>query len=107
LSEFFDYNQSNGMKYDTEMDGDDLIIRATQDVEPTLDHMTKKRNSDNSDMGIKRGMWHYCTIPVHVELELRAKGINIYNKHQTKKLIKEINTNYKYLKATRLNHEIP
>lgn len=106
MAEFFDYNPNNGMVYHTEdSDGDDLILRSSQDVEPILNHINEKRKR-NDDKGIKRGFWHYCTIPTHVELELRQKGINIYNKHQTKELLKEINTNYPHLKVTRLNHAL-
>jgi len=39
-----------------------------------------------------------------VEMELKKKGIDIYNPHQTKELIKEINTNYPYLKTTTAKH---
>lgn len=105
MSEFFDYNPNNGMIYHTE-DGNkegEIIVGATQDVEPIVDHLTDKRNAEGD--GIKRGMWHYCSIPTTVEVELRKKGINIYNKHQTKELLREINTNYPYLKATRRHHE--
>jgi len=103
MSRFFDFNPVNGMRYDTDEDDGKLILRSSQDVEPLIDHMREKRNSE--DDGIGRGFWHYCSIPTHVELELRQKGINIYNKHQTKELLREINTNYPYLKATRKHHE--
>jgi hypothetical protein len=106
MAEFFDYNPGNGMIYHTEMkDDQDMIIRSSQDVEPVLRHINEKRKH-NDDSGIKRSLWHYCTIPTHVELELLQKGINIHNKHQTKELLKEINTNYPYLKVTRRNHAI-
>jgi hypothetical protein len=104
MAEFFDYNKANGMRYDTEDDGDEkLIIQASQDIAPIVDHMKEKQKK--GDDGIKRGYWHYCSIPTVVEVELRKKGINIYNKHQTKELLREINTNYPYLKATRKHHE--
>lgn len=106
MAEFFEYNPENGMIYHTEeAEEDKLILRSSQDVEPILDYTSAKRNR-NDNSGIKRGFWHYCTIPTHVELELRQKGINIYNKRQTKELLKEINTNYPHLKVTRLNHAI-
>jgi len=35
-----------------------------------------------------------------VELQLKQKGIDMYNPSQTKELIKEINENYPYLKLT-------
>lgn len=102
MSEFFDYNSVNGMRYDTECGGDKLIINASQDVQPIVDHMTRKRNE--IDTGIKRGMWHYCSIPTVVEIELLKKGINIYNKRHTKAVMKEINQNYPHLKATRKHY---
>lgn len=106
MAEFFEYNPENAMVYHTEEgEGDDLILRSEQDVEPILDALKSLRNK-NDDSGIKRGYWHYCTIPTTVELELRQKGINIYNKHQTKEVLKEINTNYPHLKATRRHHAL-
>lgn len=106
MAEFFDYNPHNGMVYHTEEgEGDDLILRSEQDVDPILDALKEKRNKDDGS-GIKRGYWHYCSIPTMVELELRQKGINIYNKHQTKEVLKEINTNYPHLKATRRHHAL-
>ena len=93
------------MSYSTEDSDkkDSIVIGSVQDVEPLLDHMKEKR--DGIDTGIKRGYWHYCSIPTIVEVELRQKGINIYNKHQTKEVLREINTNYPHLKATRRHHE--
>lgn len=105
MSEFFDYSPHNGMRYDTE-DGDkdgDIVIHSSQDVQPVLDQMQAKRLSGENK---KLKLRHYCTIPTWVEVELRKKGIDIYNKHQTKELLKEINTNYPKLKATRMHHEI-
>jgi hypothetical protein len=105
MSEFFDYSPHNGMRYDTE-DGDnddDLIIHSSQDVAPLLDRMQREQSKGENKQAHMR---HYCSIPTVVEVELRAKGINIYNKHQTKELLREINTNYPHLKATRMHHEI-
>ena len=104
MSEFLDYSPHNGMRYHTE-DGEkdgDIIIHSSQNVQPVLDHMQQKRSIGEK----KANLRHYCTIPTWVEVELRSKGIDIYNKHQTKELLKEINTNYPKLKATRMHHEI-
>ena len=48
---------------------------------------------------IKKGWWHYATIPPIVQLQLRAKGINISDPDHQKRMIQEINTNYPYLKC--------
>lgn len=106
MAQFFDYNPTRGTWYETEDAEDGKITVATkQDVEPVIDYCTRLRNSGYTDRGIKKGFWHYATIPAHVELELRQKGINIYNKGQTKELLKEINRNYPKLKCTTLKHE--
>ena len=105
MSEFLDYSPHNGMRYHTE-DGEkegDIIIHSSQDVQPILESLTEKRSMVEDK---KAKFRHYCSIPTEVEVELRKKGIDIYNKHQTKELLKEINTNYPKLKATRMHHEI-
>ncbi len=107
MAQFFDYNPHRGTWYEDETDEDgNMTIKTWQDVEPVLDLTRARRNSGEVDKGIKRGFWHYATIPAHVELELREKGINLYNPNQTKEVLKEINTNYKYLKNTDLTHNI-
>ena len=105
MSEFFDYSPHNGMRYDTEDadNPDDLIIHSSQDVQQILERLQQEQGKVENK---KATMRHYCSIPTVVEVELRNKGIDIYNKNQTKELLKEINTNYPYLKATRMHHEI-
>ena len=107
MSEFFDYDPNNGMIYSMDYDHrtDETVIHSKQDVGPILDHMADKRKKDD-DSGIGRGLWHYCTIPTRVELELKQKGIDIYDKNCLKDVLREINQNYPYLKATRKNHMI-
>ena len=101
MSEFFDYNPHNQMRYDLSESEGKITIHSTQDIEPLLDYLKEKRGHD--DKGHFR---HYCSIPTFVEIELRNKGINIYNKNHTARVIKEINQNYPKLKATNLHHEI-
>ena len=107
MAKFFDYNAHNGTWIEDEVNEDgDLVFKTSQDVQPVIDMVKARRNSGEIDKGIKRGFWHYATIPTHVELELRKKGINLYDPNQTKEVLKEINTNYKYLKNTDLIHNI-
>ena len=91
MSEFFGYNSERGTWYEASFDGDGDLRKFTtmQDVQPVIDHATRR----------------YAIIPAHVELELKQKGINIYNPNQTKELLKEINTNYRGLKTTYRTHE--
>ena len=101
MSEFFDYNPNNGMRYDTEEGHEKITVHSTQDIEPLLDHLKDKRGKER-----KAHFRHYCSIPTFVEIELRNKGINIYNKDHTARVLREINQNYPKLKATNLHHEI-
>jgi len=105
MSEFFSYSPHNGMRYDSEEEDTEITIHSSQDVQSILDKMSAKRSMPESERK-KHVLRHYCSIPTEVEIELRAKGIDIWNKHQTKELIREIEQNYPKLKATRMHHEI-
>ena len=80
-----------------------LIITTKQDVQPALDWAKKQRNHGTNDLGGKRDnadLKHYALIPAHVVIALRNKGINIWDKTHTKRMIKEIETNYPLCKVT-------
>lgn len=80
-----------------------LIIRTEQDPTPSLDWAKKQRNSGVNDLGGKRDgadLKHYATISQAQILAMREKGIDIWNKDHTKKMIREIETNYPLCKVT-------
>ena len=84
-----------------------VIMHKRGDCRPVIEHVKKIRNSgENDDKAIKNDWWHYATIPAAIEIALRDRGINIYNKNHTKDMIRVINEEYPYLKATNLHHEI-
>ena len=105
MSEFFDYDPLHGLVYSTDYDEDsgDMIVHSKQDLDPTLKLCEAIRNEN---AGIPKGahFWRYCAVPAWLELELRAKGINIHDKNCTKDFLKEINTNYPAFKYTTLSH---
>lgn len=107
MAEFLHYNKDRGTWYEADFHEDGSFTFTTkQDIEPVIDYATKIRNSGANDK--KLGDWYlqrYAIIPAHVEVELRAKGINIYNPSQTKELLREINTNYPYLKTSNRKHQ--
>jgi len=91
-TEYEDDNQTGG-----------VIIHTKQDVQPVLDRNKKLRNSGINDYGglkDKSDFKHYASIPAHVELALKQKGIDIYNQKHTKELIREIERNYPECKVT-------
>lgn len=91
VSEFFDYDPIK----------DQVSITMSQDVTGFLDRMNElRKNPEHSAKGIKEEWWHYCSIPPVVELHLRNKGLHLENKDHMKAILREINTNFPYLKAT-------
>lgn len=103
MSDFYEIDPISGIRTDFkwhDSDNEYQMIRSA-DVEPALDAAKAVRN----DVGlgredIKRNWWHYCLIPPIVELQLRKKGINIYNSEHQERMIAEINTNFPHLKMT-------
>lgn len=108
MAEFFDWNPHRGTWYEHDYDEQTgkTIIHTKQDVKPVVDHAQRMRDSGYVDRGIKKGWWRYATIPAHVELELRQKGINIYKTEQTNELLKELDLNYPHLKYTYKKHRV-
>ena len=103
----FDYDPETGVSeyFDYDPVRDQVAITYEQDISFFLDRMKAIRdNPDISKKGIKEEWWLYCSIPPVVEIELRNKGLNVYDKNAGKAILKEINTNYPYLKATEKWH---
>lgn len=103
----FDVNHDTGVVeyFDYDPIKDEVRITAVQDAKCVVDQSTTLRNDEEySKKGIKGDWWHYCTIPPIVEMQLRSKGINIWDRGCTKALLREINQNYPWLKATNKTH---
>jgi hypothetical protein len=90
----------------TSDDDETVTVRREQDVQPILDMTAEARNTNAADIGIKKDIWFYCTIPVTVQYEMLNKGINIFNKDHTAKVLEEINANYPKLKLTNKTHSL-
>lgn len=103
MPRLFDFDQDTGVKtyFDYDPIKDQVRLTYEQDVSHFLDRMKAIRgNPEISAKGIKEDWWLYCSIPPVVEMELRNKGLDINNKDHMKAILKEINANYPYLKAT-------
>jgi hypothetical protein len=48
--------------------------------------------------------WHYCSIPEVVEIDLMNRGLFLHKPDDMKAIIKIINSDYPYLKATTKRH---
>ena len=84
---------------------DKVTVRKTQNVQGLLDRNAYLRNTGATDAGIKKGLWHYCSVPIVVQYELLSKyGLNIHNKNHTDRIFQVINRDYPYLKTTDKTH---
>ena len=92
----FEYDEATGV----------ATISQSQDIQPFIDKTKALANISATDSGIKRGFWHYASIPPVVQIALRAKGLDIYSKDptMTKRVLKEINQNYAWCKTTSKTH---
>lgn len=104
---FFDKDPVTGITqyYDYDPSKDVHMIHSVQDATALVEKLKQVRNNPEQwAKGVKESWVHYASIPPIIEMQLKAKGIDIYNKEQTKELLKEINTNYPWLKTTTKNH---
>ncbi len=103
MSTFFEYDPVTGIRTDlkwSEHEQEMTVIR-TADSQALLDYCHEMRaDGDISRRGIKESWWLYAKIPPIVELELRAKGINIHDRNDQARMFEEINTNYPHLKTS-------
>lgn len=91
VEEWFDYDPIN----------DQMIIQTRQDVTEVLETMNEKRKQEMWGKEVKQDWVHVAKIPAAVEMELFNKGIDIHDRNCTKRLMRELQTNYPYL----LSHE--
>ncbi len=95
VTEYFDYDPIT----------DAVSITTSQDVSHFLDRMDAIRKTPEiSQQGMKEDWWLYASIPTVVELELRKKGLKLEDKNDMPAILREINMNYPYIRATNKWH---
>ena len=109
MPEFFSYDPLSGVTkfFDFEEDTNMVRIHSQQDVEPYL-----KRTEFLAKTGATDEAWRkneftlYAELPPVVQLELKNKGIDIYSKDPSmiRRMLDEINVNYKRFKTTTKVH---
>jgi hypothetical protein len=102
----FDHNSVTGVSqyFDYDPAKDTYYLTSTQDLSCMLDKIKEARDNPAIwDKGVKEEWAHFASIPPVVEMQLKQKGIDMYNPDHTKALVKEINENYPYLKLTTKN----
>ena len=93
----------NGIRTESysDEDGHDLVVRRLQDCQPILDHVAELRSHGSAHYKGQDGdYWHYASIPIVVMEKLIKKfGVDVVlNGKDDGRLIREIETNYPYLK---------
>lgn len=102
MSDFFEIS-ADGIRSDFKWHDSEqqYQITRTEDVEPVLEAAKIARNEGGLNReDIQRNWWHYCTIPPIVMLQMKAKGIDIFDKNDSARVLAEINTHYPHLKMT-------
>lgn len=104
----FEYDPFTGISrmidWEETATGARAIVTTSQDVSPLLDRNKAIANDGAADAGIKAGMWLYGSIPTLVVMELKKKGVDVFNPDHTKRVFQEINANYPYCKTTYKTH---
>lgn len=111
MPEFFDYRPDTGIR--ESWDFDEATNKAHFRHEGVLDAFfqttAEARNTGACDKGLmENGKEFHCyaSLTPVVQIELRAKGIDIYSKDPTmiRRMFDEINKNYPFCKLTYKNH---
>jgi len=104
--QFFDIDPITGLtEYIEEVDGQ-VHLTYEQDVSAVLDHTKALANEGISDGNFRKEGWLYAVIPAVVEMQLRAKGINLMDPNHIGRVVREVNENYPLLKTTHRHHAI-
>ena len=84
-----------------------VTVHKMQDVEGLIDRNKELANSGATNIGIRKGFWHYASIPLAVQYEMLIKhGVNVQNKNHYPRLFALINEHYPYLKTTTKHHSL-
>jgi hypothetical protein len=90
---------ANGILEETFLDGDDLHVRRTQDVEAILDE-NKRLATLNDGYSPDRSFRRVASIPMSVIEQWMKEGINIFDKNCAQAIRRKLNSpDYLYLRT--------
>ena len=103
MAELFDIDPVTGIK--TLLHWDEahgkVAIERVADTNPVRDWAMAVSNEVGTNKDdIRKGWWLYAKLPPIVILQMRAKGINIFDKGDSDRMFREINESYPELKCT-------
>lgn len=102
MSDFFEIDPVSGIRTDWKWNENDqqYTLQRTADVEPLLDYTKGMANEvGKNSKDIKKGWWLYAKIPPIVQVQMRAKGIEVGNPDHHQRMLAEINSHYPHLKC--------
>ena len=105
MSIIFDHDPVTGVTthWDYDPITDKIHLTYEQDVSKILDQIKEKRLTSKS-FGHVEEFAHYATIPTIVQMELKKKGMDLMDRNATKRIVREIESVYPYLKTTEKRH---
>lgn len=109
MTKWHDYDPNTGLhEINVSDDASDILtVHKYQDLTALLDRNAELRNTGATDGGIRKGLWHYASVPIGIQYELLAKyGLNFHNKNHTSRIFDVINRDYPLLKTTNKHHSI-
>lgn len=106
MMEFFDYDPVTGLEEYIEFADGKVSIHYQQDVSAVLDFAKAHANEGICEPNFRGEAWNYAIIPAVVQMQMWAKGINIADPNDLKKVVQEVNENYPHLKTTHRYHAL-
>lgn len=103
MADFFEIDPITGIRTDTDYNDEtgELTLIRSADVEPVIDFSRKLANEVGLNKpDIQQGWWLYAKLPPIVILQMRAKGIDVFDQNDQARMFQEINQNYPWLKTT-------
>jgi len=104
MSKFFEYDPVTGIGETQVWDDGVVTVHQQQDVTELIDQCKNKANWGLTDQGIRQNFWHYAELPMTEVLNLRQKGIDIFDKNCTKAMLQAINCDLPAFKVTQKTH---
>ena len=107
MGSWSEYDPNTGITEINEYDEINDVLHTTkvQDCTALVDHNRELKATRATDIGIKKGLWLYCSIPVGVQYELLWKhGVDITQRDHWPRLFDLINKEYPDLKTTDKTH---
>jgi len=103
MAELFEIDPLTGIRTELTWNEHDqtMTVNRIADVEPVLDWAKAVSNEVGMNRkDIQKGWWLYAKLPPIVILQMRAKGINVFDSNDHGRMFAEINAHYPSLKCT-------